>query len=115
MVDPIPSDVIDSIAANGARVLAGLRGSGEADERSVAALDSVVLTVRPADGQPPAELNLRLVTAVQRLGFVPTGSTAQVLVSGSWAALSCTNGVGYLARSVTRAGPTGPVGLLQLL
>ena len=53
LIDPIPADVIDTITSNGAKILHDLRGEIDADLRSAAALDSVVLTVESGDGQPP--------------------------------------------------------------
>jgi hypothetical protein len=61
-----------------------------------ALLDSVVLTA--SDDRGSAEVTLRTVSALTRMGFLPRGGFAHVDVAGRWVRLVAEYGTVYLER-----------------
>jgi hypothetical protein len=87
-VDAVPDDVIRGLVRSGATALqeaASREGVPDAQPRAEVAdalLDAVVLT---ADGGGRhAEVTLRVLSALTRMGFLPRGSSAAIDVAGRW-------------------------------
>jgi hypothetical protein len=74
-------------------VQAGASALKEAAERADALLDSIVLTA--TDGDVTAEVPLRTVSALTRMGFLPRGGHAYVDVAGRWIRLVAEYGTAY--------------------
>ena len=87
-VDTVPDDVVRSLVRAGAQTLAqaaereGVPGAQPRAEVADALLNSVVLTV--TDGTVQVEINLRMASALTRMGFLPPKSGATVDVAGRW-------------------------------
>ena len=87
-VDTVPDDVVRGLVRSGALALkeaAAREGVPTAQPRAEVAdalLDSVVLTVD--GGGRHAEVTLRPLSALTRMGFLPRGSHAAVDVAGRW-------------------------------
>jgi hypothetical protein len=85
-----------------------------------ALLDSIVLTVAAGDPQkaPPgerADIPLRTVSALTRMGFVPRGSQVAVDVCRGWIRVGARYGAAYAAARLTRGpGRPGSPGLLPI-
>jgi hypothetical protein len=103
-IETIPDETIRPLVRSGALALkeAGERGPGMSARGDVAEalLDSVVLTVESHDGSGSAQLTLRMVSTLTRLGFLPRGGDSGVDVSGAWVRLAAHYGSVY-------ARPTG--------
>jgi hypothetical protein len=101
-IDTVPDDVIRGLVRAGAAALkeaAAREGVPDAQPRAEVAdalLDSVVLTV--SDGLDSAEISLRQVSAVTRMGFLPHGSHVAVDLSGRWVRLTAHYGSAYAER-----------------
>jgi hypothetical protein len=101
-LDEVPDDVIRPLVRAGATTLkqAAVReGVPDAQPRaevSEALLDSIVLTV--SGGSTNAELSLRMVSALTRMGFLPRDSSAGVDVAGRWVRISGRYGSVYAER-----------------
>jgi hypothetical protein len=63
-----------------------------------ALLDSVVLTVSADAGGPGTPVTLRALSALTRMGFVPTGSHVAVDVAGRWTRVAGRYGSVYAER-----------------
>lgn len=102
-VDTIPDGVIRALVRTGALALkdaAAREGVPGAQPRAAVAdalLDAIVLTVT-ADERPtlPAQITLRGLSALTRLGFVARDSAVHVDRSGRWLRLTATYGSIYL-------------------
>ncbi len=87
-LDVVPDTVIRPLVRAGAMTLKqaaereGVPGAQPRAEVSDALLDSIVLTV--TDGAQRAELTLRMVSALTRMGFLPRDSSANVDTAGRW-------------------------------
>jgi hypothetical protein len=109
-IDEIPDDVIRGLVRSGALTLKeaadreGVPGAQPRAEVADALLDSVVLTVTEAGHS--AELTLRTVSALTRLGFLARGSAARVDVSRRWVRVAGAYGSVF--------AETAPLGLLRL-
>ena len=90
-LDLVPDSAIRDVVRAGAREIKSLGGT--APRREQALLDSVVLTVANDGGQ--AEITLRVVAALTRMGFLPRDSQAGVDVVGRWIRLTGTYGAVY--------------------
>ena len=100
-VESVPDDVIrglvrsGSVALKDAAAREGVPGAQPRAEVADALLDSVVLTASD-DGGTSAELTLRAVSALTRMGFLPRGGHAFVDVAGRWVRLVAEYGTVYL-------------------
>jgi hypothetical protein len=74
----------------------GVPGAQPRAEVADALLDSVVLTA--TDGEVIAEITLRTVSALTRMGFLPRGGRAYIDVVGRWVRLVAEYGTVYLER-----------------
>jgi hypothetical protein len=74
----------------------GLPGAQPRAEVADAVLDSVVLTVE--EGNARAEVTLRALSALTRMGFLPRGGAVHVDVAGRWIRLAAPYGSVYLER-----------------
>jgi hypothetical protein len=100
--DTVPDAVIRPLVRTGALTLSelgervGVPGAQPRAEVTDALLDAVVLTVTADDGSGAAEITLRAVSALIRMGFVPPGSQVHVERRGRWIRLLATFGAVYL-------------------
>jgi hypothetical protein len=101
-LDTVPDDVVRPLVRTGALTLKeaaereGVAGSQPRAEVADALLDSVVLTV---EGQGHrADVTLRALSAVTRMGFLPRGGAVHVDVAGRWIRLAAAYGSVYLER-----------------
>ena len=87
-VDTVPDDVIRGIVRSGALALQeaaareGVPGAQPRADVADALLDAVVLTAEGAGRR--AEVSLRVLSALTRMGFLPRGSSAAIDVAGRW-------------------------------
>jgi hypothetical protein len=101
-LDAIPDDVIRGLVRAGASTLKeaaareGVPGAQPRADVADALLDSVVLTV--SDGDQQAELSLRMVSALARMGFLPRDSRAGVDVAHRWLRIAGRYGAIYAER-----------------
>lgn len=102
-VETVPDDVIRNVVRAGALALreaAAREGVPGAQPRAAVAdalLDSVVLTVTD-EWADTAEVSLRAVSALTRMGFLPRGGRAHVDVAGRWVRVVAEYGTVYLER-----------------
>jgi hypothetical protein len=102
-LDTVPDDVVRGLVRRGARALqeaAAREGVPEAQPRAEVAdalLDTVVLTVHDDSGRR-AEINLRALSALTRMGFLPPSGAAHVDVAGRWIRVVAEYGTVYLER-----------------
>lgn len=88
-LDVIGDEVIRPLVRAGALALKeaaareGVPGAQPRAEVADALLDTVVLSVDDEAG-PPAQVSLRTLSALTRMGFLPRGGTAAVDVAGRW-------------------------------
>ena len=107
-VESVPDDVIRGLVRSGALALKdaaareGVPGAQPRAEVADALLDSVVLTVT-ADDDPTltAQVTLRVLSALTRMGFLARGSHANIDRSGRWVRVAASYG------SVFLEGPGG--------
>lgn len=91
-LDSVPDEVIRPLVRTGALTLKGMT-----ERAADALLDSVVLTVTN-EGGGRAEVTLRAVSALTRMGFLPRGTSAHVDVAGRWTRVVAQHGTVYLER-----------------
>jgi hypothetical protein len=102
-IETVPDEVIRRLVRAGALALKdaaareGVSGAQPRAEVADALLDSVVLTATD-DGGASAELTLRAVSALTRMGFLKRGGHAFVDVAGRWVRLVGEYGTVYLER-----------------
>lgn len=107
-VETVPDSVLRPLVRTGARALKdaadreGVPGAPPRAEVADALLDSVVLTA--TDDDVTAEVTLRTVSALTRMGFLPRGGHAHVDVAGRWVRLAAQYGTVYLERPGQRLG-----------
>jgi hypothetical protein len=100
-LDTVPDDVVRGLVRKGALALKeaaareGVPGAQPRAEVADALLDAVVLTVSDDDGRR-AEVNLRCLSALTRMGFLPRGGAAHVDVVGRWIRVVAEYGSVYL-------------------
>lgn len=110
-VETVPENVIRPLVRQGAMTLKdaaareGVPGAQPRADVADALLDSVVLTV--ADGDTSAEVTLRVLSALTRMGFLRKDGHAHVDVAGRWIRV-----VGEFG-NVYRERPGGGLGLLS--
>ncbi len=96
-IETVPDTVIRPLVRQGALTLkeaaerAGVPGASPRAEVADALLDSVVLTAESATGLR-AEVTLRALSALTKMGFLARGSEAHLDVSGRWTRLSAVYG-----------------------
>ena len=101
-VEAVPDTVLRPLVRSGASVLEevaareGVPGAQPRAEVADALLDSVVLTA--TDGEVTAEVTLRTVSALTRMGFLPRGGRAYVDTAGRWVRLVAEYGTVYLEK-----------------
>jgi hypothetical protein len=101
-VDTVPDGVIRDVVRKGAatfREAAAREGALGAQPRAEVAdalLDSVVLSAN--EGDLHAEIRLRAMSALTRMGFLPHGSHVAVDVCGRWSRLAAEYGSVYAER-----------------
>jgi hypothetical protein len=105
-VERVPDSVVRDVVRRGAStfreaaeregVAGGLRGAQPRAEVADALLDSVVLTA--TEGRLHAEVTLRTVSALTRMGFLPRDSHVAIDVCGRWSRLAAEYGSVYAER-----------------
>lgn len=101
-VDRVPDAVIRDVVRKGAATFRdaaareGVPGGQPRAEVADALLDSVVLTA--AKGGVRAEVSLRTISAMTRMGFVPEGSHVAIDVCGRWSRVAAEYGSAYSER-----------------
>jgi hypothetical protein len=102
-LETVPDTVVRSLVRTGALALKdaaaaeGVPGAQPRAEVADALLDSVVLTVRDDDGRT-AEVTLRALSALTRMGFLPRGGHVYVDAVGRWIRVVAEYGTVYLER-----------------
>jgi hypothetical protein len=103
-IETVPDDVIRGLVRAGALALkeaAAREGVPTAQPRAEVAdalLDSTVLTVAADDGPAGATVNLRALSALLRMGFLPRGGSVHVDLAGRWVRVVAEFGTVYLER-----------------
>jgi hypothetical protein len=103
-VDTVPDHVVRGLVRTGANALTeaaereGVPGAQPRAEVADALLDSVVLTVSEENG-PTAEITLRTLSALTRMGFMPRDSHIGVDVAGRWVRVAAEYGSVYAERA----------------
>jgi hypothetical protein len=103
-VDSVPDAVVRTLVRQGASALAeaavrdAVPGAQPRAEVADALLDTTVLTVRGEDGGY-AEITLRALSALIRMGFLPAGGHVRVDVAGRWIRVVAGFGTVYLERA----------------
>ncbi|HEY7047531.1 MAG TPA: hypothetical protein VH373_09945 [Jatrophihabitantaceae bacterium] len=105
-IERVPAAVVRDVVRKGAitfreaaerdGIQLGRRGVQPRAEVADALLDSVVLTA--IDGSARAEVTLRTVSALTRMGFLPDGSHVAIDVCGRWARVAAEYGSVYAER-----------------
>lgn len=102
-IDTVPDEVVRALVRSGALTLKdtaareGVPGAQPRAEVTDALLDSVVLTVSDDVGQS-AEVTLRTLSALTRLGFLARGSHIGVDLAGRWTRVAAEYGSVYAER-----------------
>jgi len=102
-LDSVPDDVVRGLVRRGALAVQeaaqreGVPGAQPRAEVADALLDSVVLSVSDDAGRT-ADVTLRTLSALTRMGFLPRGGPAHVDVSGRWIRVVAEYGSVYLER-----------------
>jgi hypothetical protein len=103
-IDTVPDDVVRGLVRQGASAVeaaAAREGVPGAQPRAAvtdALLDATVLTVSSEDGTQ-AEVTLRALSALLRMGFAPRGGHVHVDVAGRWIRVVAGYGTVYLERA----------------
>jgi hypothetical protein len=98
-IDTVPDTDVRSLVRSGAQALhdaaerEGVPGAQPRAEVADALLDSVVVTV--SNGTRSAEITLRTLSALTRLGFLPEGSHIAVDIAGRWIRVAAPYGSVY--------------------
>jgi hypothetical protein len=101
-LESIPDHVLRPLVRQGALALKdaaareGVPGAQPRAEVADALLDSTVLSVR--DGGQSADVSLRALSALTRMGFLPRGGRARIDVAGRWIRVVAEYGTVYLER-----------------
>jgi hypothetical protein len=110
-VDTVPDEVIRALVRSGAHALQGaaardgVPGAQPRAEVADALLDSVVLTAE--GGGRRAQVTLRTLSALTRMGFLSRGSSAAIDIAGRWVRVAAEYG------SVFAETDSGGLGLLR--
>lgn len=103
-VETVPDTVIRPLVRTGALTLKelaereGVPGAQPRQQTADALLDAVVLTATSDDGTARAEVTLRALSALVRMGFVKRGSSAHLDVAGRWTRLAAVYGSVFAER-----------------
>lgn len=98
-VETVPDDVVRGLVQRGARALdAATAGAQPRPEVVDALLDSVVITATADDHGAHAEVPLRAISALTRMGFLPGGSHVAIDVAGRWTRVAAPYGSVYIER-----------------
>ena len=101
-VETVPDGVVRDVVRKGAATFRqaaareGVPGAQPRAEVADALLDSVVLSA--IEGELHAEITLRAMSALTRMGFLPRGSYVAVDVCGRWSRLAAEHGSVYVER-----------------
>jgi hypothetical protein len=107
-IDQVPDEVIRSLVRAGATTLQqaaereGVPGASPRAEVADVLLDTVVLTVSQDEGGRTAEVTLRVLSALTRLGFLARDSHAGVDRNGRW--IRVTGSFGTVFRETAPSG-----------
>lgn len=102
-LDTVPDEVVRPLVRSGALTLEQaaererVPGAQPRAEVADALLDSTVLTVADDAGRQ-AEVNLRALSALTRMGFLPIGGRVRIDVAGRWIRVVAEYGTVYLER-----------------
>jgi hypothetical protein len=100
-IETVPDEVIRNLVRTGALALKqageGMPNKQPRQDVADALLDSVVLTATDDTGAR-AEVTLRTVSAVTRMGFLPRGGEVYVDTAGRWVRVVAQYGTVYLER-----------------
>lgn len=102
-VETVPDEVVRPLVRSGAQALKeaaereGVAGAQPRAEVADALLDSTVLTVLDESGRR-AEVTLRALSALTRMGFLPRGGRVRIDVAGRWIRVVAEYGTVYLER-----------------
>jgi hypothetical protein len=102
-IETVPEDVVRNLVRTGALALKeaaareGVPGAEPRAEVADALLDSVVLTVSDDSGAH-AEVSLRAVSALTRMGFVPRDGDVHIDIAGRWVRVVAEFGTVHLER-----------------
>jgi hypothetical protein len=101
-VETVPDDVVRSLVRAGAQTLKdaaereGLPGAQPRAEVADVLLDSIVLTAE--HGADEVQVNLRLLSALIRMGFLARGSHVAIDLAGRWLRITASYGSVYAER-----------------
>jgi hypothetical protein len=101
-VETVPGDLVRDLVRKGAEALQdaavreGVAGAQPRAEAADALLDSVVITAQ--EGQLRAEVTLRTLSALTRMGFLTRDSRAAIDVNGRWLRVVAEYGSVYAER-----------------
>lgn len=104
-VDSVPDDVVRNLVRQGATVLQdaaareGVPGAQPRAEVTEALLDSIVLTATSETDGARAEVPLRCLSALTRMGFLAHDSYAHIDVSGRWTRIAASYGSVFAERA----------------
>jgi hypothetical protein len=102
-VESVPDDVVRGLVRSGATALQdaaareGVPGAQPRAEVADALLDATVLTASNDHGTT-AEVTLRAISALTRMGFLPRGGSAFIDTAGRWTRVVAEFGTVYLER-----------------
>ncbi|MEO6886629.1 MAG: hypothetical protein ABI232_10150 [Jatrophihabitantaceae bacterium] len=97
-IETVPDDVIRGLVRSGALALKdaaareGVAGAQPRAEVADALLDSIVLSVRQNGGPGAADLTLRSLSALTRMGFLRRESAAGIDLAGRWTRIAAEYG-----------------------
>lgn len=103
-LETVPDDILRGLVRRGALALKdaaereGVPGAQPRAQVADALLDSTVLTVQADDGGGRAEVSLRALSALTRMGFLRRGGSAHVDTVGRWIRVVGEYGTVYLER-----------------
>lgn len=97
-VDTVPGEVVHDLVRRGAHALEQAQPDGHRQQYADTLLDSVVLTVASDDATTHAEVSLRTLSALTRMGFLPRDSHVAVDVAGRWTRVAAAYGSVYAER-----------------
>lgn len=103
-LETVPDDVVRGLVRQGALALKeaaereGVPGAQPRAQVADALLDGTVLTVEADDGEGRAEVSLRALSALTRMGFLPRGGSVHVDSVGRWVRVVAEYGSVYLER-----------------
>lgn len=110
-VDTVPDHVVRELVREGAAALqdtAAREGVPGAQPRATVAdslLDSVVLTVTSDTNADRAEVSLRSLSALTRMGFLARGSHAHIDIRGRWTRVAAAYGSVFAERAGLALSP----------